>query len=93
MATKSARAKLSTTVSPETYRYLTELVDSGRARNLAEAVDEAVEEMRKRENRRRLAQATTEYYESLSAEDAAEEGSLAEGMRAAANKVDFDREP
>lgn len=93
MALKSARAKLSTTVSRETYHYLNELVESGRVRNLAEAVDEVVEEMRKTENRRRLARATSEYYGSFSANEIAEESSLTDAMSSAASKVDFDREP
>lgn len=90
---KSARAKLSTTVAPETYRYLTEMVESGRVQNLAEAVDQAVEQMRRAENRRRLARATSEYYESFSADEMAEERSLADSMSSAAGKVDFNREP
>jgi Arc/MetJ-type ribon-helix-helix transcriptional regulator len=90
---KSARAKLSTTVSPETYHYLTELVESGKVQNLAEAVDHAVEQMRKAENRRRLARATSEYYESFSIDEIAEENSLTDSMSSAASKVDFDREP
>ena len=89
---KSTRAKLSTTVSPETYRYLTELVESGRVQNFAEAVDHAVGQMRRAENRRRLAQATSEYYESLSTDEIAEERSLADSMSSAVSKVDFDRE-
>jgi len=64
MPTKSARAKLSTTVAPETYRYLASLVKSGRAGSLAEAVDEAVEYFRRNENRRRLARATAEYFDT-----------------------------
>jgi hypothetical protein len=56
-------------------------------------VDEAVEQMRMRENRRRLAHATTEYYESLPGDGIAEEHALAESMRIAARKVDFNREP
>jgi len=90
---KSVRAKLSTTVAPETFQYLTELVESGRVQNLAEAIDEAVEQMRKAENRRRLARATAEYYESLSADEAAEEIFLSDAMHSATSKVDFDREP
>ena len=93
MTNKSSRAKLSTTVAPETYTYLTALVESGRVRTLAEAVDEAVEHLRRSENRRRLAQATAEYYESLSPEEMAEERSLAQSMSEAAKGIDFDREP
>lgn len=93
MSSKSVRAKLSTTVSAETYNYLSELVESGRVQNLAQAVDEAVEQMRKAENRRRLAQATAGYYVSLSSEEAAEESTLADSMHSAAGKINFDREP
>ena len=93
MPVRTTRSKLSTTVSRETYEYLTKLVESGRAGSLADAVDEAVEQMRKNENRRRLARATVEYYSSLSPEEFVEESSLAESLHEAARKVDFDREP
>lgn len=93
MPAKSARTKLSTTVSPDTYRYLTALVERGQVRSLAEAVDEAVEHWRRSENRRQLARATAEYYDSLSPEEIAEERSLAESMSKAASRIDFDREP
>ena len=92
MASKAARAKLSTTVAPENYRYLTSLVKSGKVESLAEAVDEAVENMRRSENRRRLARATTEYFESLSSEARGEESALAESLHEAATGIDFDRE-
>lgn len=93
MSPKKVRSKLSTTVSFRTYEYLTGLVESGRVKSLAEAVDEAVEEMRKNENRRRLAQATAEYYASLSTEEVAEESVLAKSMHETASKIDFNREP
>ena len=93
IAMKSARTKLSTTVAPETYSYLAALVESGKARNLAEAVDEAVDQMRRSENRRRLARATAEYYGSLSPEEESEESALAKSMDQAAERIDFDREP
>ncbi len=92
MATKPARAKLSTTVAPENYRYLTSLVKSGKASSLAEAVDEAIERLRRSENRRRLAKATTEYFESLSPEAVAEENSLANSLSKSAEGIDFDCE-
>jgi hypothetical protein len=93
MATKPARAKLSTTVAPENYRYLAALVKSGRASSLAEAVDEAIENLRRAQNRHRLSQATAEYFDSLSPDALAEESSLAESLHEAANGIDFDREP
>jgi len=92
MATKPARAKLSTTVAPENYRCLTSLVKSGKASSLAEAVDEAIERLRRSENRRRLAKATTEYFESLSPEAVAEENSLANSLSKSAEGIDFDSE-
>jgi Arc/MetJ-type ribon-helix-helix transcriptional regulator len=93
MPARSARTKLSTTVAPETYRYLTALVERGKVRSLAEAVDEAVEHLRRSENRRQLARATAEYYDSLSPQEMEEERSLEESMSAAASRIDFDREP
>ena len=54
-------------------------------------MDQATES--RKENRRRLALATAEYYESLSPEEIAEESLLAESMREAANRICFDREP
>lgn len=89
---KAARAKLSTTVAAENYRFLVTLVEKGEAASLAEAVDEAVEHLRRSENRRRLAKATSEYFESLSPEELSEETSLANSMHKAAAGVDFDRE-
>ncbi len=93
MALKLARAKLSTTVAPETYRYLASLVESGRAGSLAEAVDEAVEFFRRNDNRRRLARATAEYFDGLSPEAMAEENTLGKSLGEAAKGIDFDRDP
>ena len=89
---KAGRAKLSTTVAPENYEYLSRLVKFGKAASLAEAVDEAIENLRRTENRRRLARATAEYFGSLSAEALTEERSLAESLGDAAKGTDFDRE-
>ena len=83
---------MSTTVAPENYEYLAALVRSGKARSLAEAVDEAVERLRRGENRIRLATATTSYYESLSSEALKEEKTIGVSMRNASQDVDFDRE-
>lgn len=93
MATRITRAKLSTTLSHDNYQYLTALVRSGKASSLAEAIDEAVENLRRSENRRRLARATAEYFDALSPEAVAEESSLAESLHDAAGGIDFDREP
>jgi hypothetical protein len=90
---KTARAKLSTTVAPENYRFLTALVKNGKAGSLAEAVDEVVEQFRRIENRRRLATATSAYFESLTPEELADDQSLGESMSKAAAGMNFDREP
>ncbi len=92
MGTKATRAKLSTTVAHENLQYLTALVRSGKAGSLAEAVDEAVEHLRRSENRRQLAAATTEYYASLMPEALNEESDISNSLRRSAKKVDFDRE-
>jgi hypothetical protein len=89
---KAARSKLSTTVAAENYQFLVTLVEKGEAASLAEAVDEAVEHLRRSENRRRLAKATSEYFESLTPEEVSEETALATSLHKAAGSVNFDRE-
>lgn len=44
------------------------------------------------ENRRRLARATTEYFESLSPFEIAEDQSLIESLSQASDKLDFDKD-
>lgn len=73
-------AKISTTVSPETYHYLERMVKSGRAATLAEALDLVIHKIRKIENRKRLAEATTRYFQQLDAKAAVEENTLANDM-------------
>lgn len=89
---RAGRAKLSTTVAAENYQFLANLVKAGKVSSLAEAVDEAIENLRKRENRRRLAAATAEYFESLSPAAIAEENALADAMARGAEGIDFDNE-
>jgi hypothetical protein len=84
------RKKLSTTISPEGYAFLRSLIRSGRAESLAQAVDLALEEVRQIENRRRLEQATAEYYASASQEAIDEENSLATAFAATAGEIDID---
>jgi hypothetical protein len=89
---KPSRAKLSTTIATENFNYLNSLVKLGKASSLAEAVDEAIEHLRRTENRRRLARATAQYFDFLSAEALSEEGSIAESLRDTATGIDFDRD-
>jgi hypothetical protein len=91
-ARKSVRTKLSTTVAPENYAYLESQVRSGKAANLAAAVDVAIERQRRLENRARLAKATSDYFNGLTDEDMAKENALGEAMQEGARGIDFDRE-
>jgi hypothetical protein len=90
---KMARAKLSTTVSQETYEFLEQMVDSGEAATIAEAVDQSIARVRQLENRKRLAQATARYFEQMSSQTMAEENALGEDLAAAVREIDFDKEP
>ena len=90
MPSRKARTKISTTVAPETGEYLRSLVRRGKAANLAEAVDRAVAVARRAESRRKLETATTAYFESLSAEDAAEDNRLGAALATESAKVNFD---
>ena len=92
MRSKTARHKISTTVSPETYVFLERMVKSGRAATLAEALDLVIHKLRKLDNRRRLADATTHYFQELDAKAATEETALAEDIVAATGALDFDQE-
>ena len=89
---RTGRAKISTTIAAENYQYLTALVRTGRIGSLAEAVDQAVEQLRRAENRRRLAKATADYFDSLSPDSLTEESLLAESLHEAARNIDFDQE-
>ena len=86
----SKRKKISTTISPEGYAFLRGLIRSGRAESLAQAVDLAVEEVREIENRRKLKQATAEYYATASQEAIDEENNLATAFAATAGEIDID---
>jgi hypothetical protein len=84
------RRKLSTTIAPETQAYLDRMIREGRASNLAEAVDRAVARARRLDNRRRLAAATTAYFESMSEEEIAEENRLGNALAEASREINFD---
>ena len=87
------RAKLSTTVAAENFSFLEIMVSTGRTDSIAEAVDLAIEQLRKAENRFRLEQATANYFAALTPEAQAEEQALASHLYKSAGSVDFDHEP
>lgn len=91
-APKLARAKLSTTVSPQNYQYLERKVKSGEAESIAEALDESIDRVRRIENRERLAKATEAYFNQLSPRATAEESELASDVASLSDGIDFDDE-
>ncbi len=92
LPTKIGRAKVSTTVATENYRYLEKKVASGEARSIADAIDQSIAALRRLDNRRRLAKATANYFNSLSSEGASEENAIGHGLGSAAKEIDFDKE-
>ncbi len=90
MAAPPNRHKISTTVAPETYAALERMVKTGRAATLAEAVDLAVAEVLREENRRRLEQDTAAQFAALSPEAVAEETKLGGELGELADEVNFD---
>jgi hypothetical protein len=91
-AQPKGRAKLSTTVSLETYRYLEHKVQSGEVSSLAEAVDRSIGTIRRLENREKLSQATRRYFNELEPHAASEEASLAHDLTGAIGGINFDEE-
>ena len=85
------RQKISTTIASGSYAYLQSLIATGKARNLAEALDLALAQLRRAERRARLEQATTAYFESLPAKAAREESSLATALDECAGESNVNR--
>ncbi|HTV60378.1 MAG TPA: hypothetical protein VMJ93_16010 [Verrucomicrobiae bacterium] len=84
------RKKISTTISPEAFAALNEMIRSGRAKNLAEALDHVLAALARQQNRERLERATAEYYSSASREVIDEENELAAGLAASVPDLLFD---
>ena len=87
------RQKISTTIAPSTLTFLEELVKSGEAATLAEAVDLAVERLRSIENRERLERDTAAYFDQMSEDEVAEDNRLGAALAASARGLNVDREP
>lgn len=73
MSAAAHRVKVSTTIDQETRAYLERLVQTRRAANLAEAIDQAVETAKLADARERLEHDTIAYFESLSKHEIEEE--------------------
>lgn len=70
---RTARQKISTTISAQTLQYLERAIKSGEAANLAEAIDLAIRQLREEEWRREMDAKVSAYYDSLSDEEVEEE--------------------
>jgi hypothetical protein len=92
MPARRRRHKISTTIDPENEAFLQSLIRRGSASTLAEAVDHAVTFARRAETRKRLEEATTAYYASLSGAALKEEQKLELAIGYTALQVDFDAE-
>ncbi len=90
-APRSTRQKISTTISPGASAYLDGLIQEGKVRTLAEAIDYAIEQLRVYENRERLANDTSAYFDNMTEEEAAEERRLESALSQSSEGIDFDR--
>jgi hypothetical protein len=85
------RQKISTTISPETLAYLDNLIAKGEARNLADALDLAIDRLLVYENRERLATDTAAYFANMTTEEASQEQQLEAALSQSAAGIDFDQ--
>jgi hypothetical protein len=92
-ASRVHRQKISTTIAPETLAYLQQLLDSGEADTLAEAIDLSVNRLRALDNRHRLERDTAAYFDGMPEQELAEEDRLASALSASPRSLDLDREP
>jgi hypothetical protein len=92
MPARRRRQKISTTIAAENGDFLRSLIKRGEASSLGEAVDRAVTVARRAEARKRLADATTAYYASLSGNELKHERKLERAVGHTATQVDFDGE-
>lgn len=90
MRKSQARRKLSTTVSPGTHQYLKQLVKTGRAGTIAEAVDLVVRSAQQAQKRARLERDLAAYFANMPAKVAREEAKLAAALTRSADEVRFD---
>jgi len=84
------RKKISTTISPEAFAALSEVIRSGKAKNLAQALDYILAAVARQQNRERLEQLTADYYNNASQEVINEENEIANFLVRAAADVIFD---
>ena len=84
------RRKISTTVSDATYAYLRSLIQRGKARSMADALDLSMRGLRRAEARARLAKDTAEYFHALPPQAAEEEHQLESALDLSADEMNYD---
>jgi hypothetical protein len=89
--TRLTRQKISTTISPDALSYFEQLIETGEARTLADAIDLAVRKLLVYENRERLANDTAAYFANMTEEEAVEERRLEAALSSSAAGIDFDQ--
>lgn len=87
---RTTRQKISTTISSSTHEHLEQMIETGEARNLAEAIDQVVQRLQVYENRERLARDTAAYFADMTDEEAAEEQKLEAAISQSAAGINFD---
>jgi hypothetical protein len=87
---KLSRHKVSTTISPTAFAYFQGMIKAGEARNLAEAIDLAIERLLIFENRERLENDTAAYFANLTEEEEAEEKALEAALCQSGAGIDVD---
>jgi Arc/MetJ-type ribon-helix-helix transcriptional regulator len=85
------RQKISTTISPQTLEFLEQLVKSGEAHTMAEALDLAIARLQTYENRERLASDTDAYYANMTDAEASEERRLEAALSQTSQGIDFEQ--
>ncbi len=85
------RLKISTTIAPETHEYLADLVESGSATSMAEALDRTVLRARSADSMELLAQDTAAYFQALRGSAAAEESRLEAAVAQIADEINLDQ--
>jgi len=84
------RRKISTTVSEETYAYLHGLIETGKAKTIAEALDLSMDGLRKAEMRARLLRDTAAYFDNLPSDALAEELAIESALVPLVDETDVD---
>jgi hypothetical protein len=85
------RKKLSTTIGANNYAYLRRMVKAGKAESVGQAVDKAVEIVRRIDSRATLERETAAYFKGLTPTAAAAEADLENALSAATQEMDFDQ--